>query len=181
MTTLVLALLVGVLLATGSYMVMRRGQVRLILGLALISHGVNLLLFGSGQLLRGATPIFSDKEHFAQELASGVFADPLPQALILTAIVISFGVTAFMVVLVARRDALTGSDIVPGELRRYVNAADPFHTAEPADGMTSIFSDASDDYDMLQFELDEIYDRREPLPRDATDTTVESPEPEART
>lgn len=178
MTTIVLALLVATLLGTGSYMVMRRGQIKLILGLALLSHGVNLMLFGSGVLQRGATPIFKDKEHFAQELATRALADPLPQALILTAIVISFGLTAFIVVLVSRRDALTGSDVVPGELARYVNAQDPFYTATGGDITEALFSDASDDYDILQFELDEIYDLKEPLPRDATDTTVESPAPE---
>ncbi|MGL4648454.1 MAG: sodium:proton antiporter, partial [Caldilineaceae bacterium] len=128
MTVIVLAILVGALFATGTSLVMARGQVRLILGLALLSHGVNLLLFGSGVLTRGAAPIFADKENYALELAERTFADPLPQALILTAIVISFGITAFLVVLVSRRDAFTGADVVPGELARYVSAADPFHT-----------------------------------------------------
>jgi hypothetical protein len=82
-------------------------------------------------------------------------ADPLPQALILTAIVISFGVTAFLVVLISRRDALTGADILPGELADYVNAADPLAPEKAQD----LLSDASDDYDILQFELDELYDR----------------------
>ena len=66
-------------------------------------------------------------------LATQTFADPLPQALILTAIVISFGVTAFIVVLVSRRDALTGSDLAPGELAAVLNTADPFADAgDPA-------------------------------------------------
>jgi multicomponent Na+:H+ antiporter subunit C len=157
-TTIVLALLVGSLFAAGAYLVLRRGQVKLVLGLALMTHAVNLLLFGSGTLLRGASPIFTDKEQYAAELAAETFADPLPQALILTAIVISFGITAFLVVLISRRDALTGSDVVPGELARYVNADDPFATQQALD----IFSDASDDYDILQFELDEAYDVQHP-------------------
>lgn len=156
MTSLVLAILVGGLFAAGVYLILMRGQIKLILGMGLLSHGVNLLLFGSGELTRGAAPIFSDKQAFAQELVSKTFADPLPQALILTAIVISFGVTAFLVVLVNRRDSLTGSDIVPGELAQYVNAADPFGSA------TQVLDAASDDYDILQFELDEVYDRRVP-------------------
>lgn len=155
MTSLVLALLVGTLFACGAFLVMRRGQVKLVLGMALMSHAVNLLLFGSGELQRGAVPIFSDKEHYLAELASRPFADPLPQALILTAIVISFGITAFLVVLISRRDALTGTDIVPGELSQYINAEDPFTLQQAND----IFSDVSDDYDILQFELDEEYDR----------------------
>ena len=178
MTSIVLAFLVAVLLATGSFMVMRRNQVKLILGFALLSHGVNLMLFGSGVLLRGATPIFEDKDNFAIALATRPFADPLPQALILTAIVISFGLTAFIVVLVSRRDALTGTDVVPGELARYVNAEDPFHTTSREPILDLLFSDVSDDYDILQFELDEIYDLNEPLPAEATDTTVESSTPE---
>lgn len=159
MTMLLLALLVGVLFTTGTLMIMRRGQVRLILGLALISHGVNLLLFGSGVLTRGGAPDFEDKAHYLAELATKDFADPLPQALILTAIVIGFGITAFLVVLVSRRDAFTGSDLVPGELSHLVNAQDPFVGDELR---KDFLNEASDDYDILQFELDEIYDRNLP-------------------
>jgi multicomponent Na+:H+ antiporter subunit C len=157
MTSVILALLVGGLFASGAYLILRRGQIKLILGMGLLSHGVNLLLFGSGSLTRAAPPIFSDKGNYLQELATANFADPLPQALILTAIVISFGITAFLVVLVSRRDSLTGSDIVPGELAQYVNAADPFASTE---ARASLLHDAADDYDILQFELDEVYDRR---------------------
>ena len=162
MTMLLLALLVGVLFATGTWLVLARGQVKLVLGLSLITYAVNLLLFGSGEVRRGVAPIFADKGNYLAELATSRFADPLPQALILTAIVISFGVTALLVVLVSRRDALTGSDVVPGELARYVNAQDPF----ASEAATGLFSEASDDYDILQFELDETYDRLLPQPRD---------------
>ena len=85
---------------------------------------------------------------------AGQFADPLPQALILTAIVISFGVTAFIVVLIYRRDALTGSDLAPGELATVINTADPFAGFDPR----ATLPDAADDYDILQYELDEVYD-----------------------
>jgi multicomponent Na+:H+ antiporter subunit C len=85
------------------------------------------------------------------------FADPLPQALILTAIVISFGVTAFIVVLIYRRDALTGSDLAPGELATVINTADPFAGFDPR----AALPEAADDYDILQYELDEVYDRPE--------------------
>lgn len=156
MTMLLLALLVGVLFATGAFLILRRGQVRLILGIALLTHGVNLLLFGSGRLTRGAPPDFEEKASYLAELATKDFADPLPQALILTAIVISFGITAFLVVLVSRRDALTGSDLVPGELAHLVNAQDPF---VGDDLRKDLLHEASDDYDILQFELDELYDR----------------------
>lgn len=116
MTQLILALTVGMLFACGAYLVMRRGKIKLILGLGLFSHGVNFLLFGSGKMTLGQPAIFSDKANFLTELATRRFADPLPQALILTAIVISFGITAFMIVLINRRDTLIGSDVMENEL-----------------------------------------------------------------
>ncbi len=145
MAPVLLALVVGTLWATGTYLILRRGQIKLIVGLALISHGVNLFLFGTGTLTRGEPPIFQDKAHYLQELATTTFADPLPQALII-------------VVLVGRRDAFTGSDIAPGELAPLVNVADPFgHLDE-------VMGQADEDYDVLQFELDEMYDHRHPKP-----------------
>lgn len=116
MTQLILALTVGILFACGAYLVMRRGKIKLILGLGLFSHGVNLLLFGSGEMILGKPAIFNNKANFLGELATRGFADPLPQALILTAIVISFGITAFMIVLLNRRDTLIGSDMMENEL-----------------------------------------------------------------
>ncbi len=153
MTAIMLAVLVGVLFACGAYMVLLRGQIKLVLGLGLITHAVNLALFGTGRLTRGAPPIVPHEQQVTAAMA-GQFADPLPQALILTAIVISFGVTAFIVVLIYRRDALTGSDLAPGELASVVNTSDPFAP------FTSrmVMPEAADDYDILQFELDEVYD-----------------------
>jgi len=149
MTQLILALTVGILFACGAYLVMRRGQIKLILGLGLLSHGVNLLLFGSGKLTLGEPPIFADKKNFLAQLAQGGLADPLPQALILTAIVISFGITAFVIVLVNRRHTITNSDLVQGELVRLLREGDPFAT------------DLQDnnDYDWLAYEVDEVYER----------------------
>ncbi len=155
LTSVLLAVMVAGLLASGTYMILRRGQIQLILGLALFSHGVNMLLFGSGLLTRGNPPIFQEGGNYIEQIPK--MADPLPQALILTAIVISFGVTAFIVVLVSRRDALTGSDVVPGELNRYLNAIDPF--ASPQQTQAKLQSNADEDYDLLQYELDEVYDR----------------------
>lgn len=149
MTQLILALTVGILFACGAYLVMRRGQIKLILGLGLLSHGVNLLLFGSGPLTLGQPPIFADKKNFLAELARGGLADPLPQALILTAIVISFGITAFMIVLVNRRHTITNSDVVQGELVPLLLEGDPF----AAD------IQESSGYDWLAYEVDEVYER----------------------
>ncbi len=149
MTSLLLAIAVGSLFATGTYMIMRRGQIKLILGLALLSHGVNLLLFGSGKLTAGRPPIFLDKKHYTETLAAFQPADPLPQALILTAIVISFGITAFVIVLVNRRHTVTATDYVHGELVPLLREGDPFDFSEPSD---------IDQYDWLAYEVDEVYD-----------------------
>ena len=171
MTAVMLAVLVGVLFATGATLILQRGQIKLVLGLGLLSHGVNLALFGTGALTRGAPAVIPHEGDLETILATQTFADPLPQALILTAIVISFGVTAFIVVLISRRDAMTGSDLAPGELARILNTADPF--AAPGDAAAhperEIMHDAADDYDLMQYELDEVYDR----PRDATEAAIQ--------
>ena len=104
MIALLVALLVAMLFATGTYMVLRREPIKLILGLNLIAYGVNVLLFSSSTLQRGRPPIVEDKAAFAGDISQ--FVDPVPQALILTAIVISFGITAFLVVLVNQRNML---------------------------------------------------------------------------
>ncbi len=100
MLILLMALQVGFLFACGAYLVLRRGEIKLILGLSLLSHAVNLLLFSTGGWRRGLPPIL-DKESVPTEFSA--YVDPLPQALILTAIVISFAILAFVVVLVNRR------------------------------------------------------------------------------
>ena len=101
-----MALIVGVLYAAGLYLMMRRSIVKLIIGLALLSHGANLLIFLMGGLTRSQPPIVTaGAEHLAAP-----YADPLPQALILTAIVIGFGVLAFAVVLIRRIHQAVGTD-----------------------------------------------------------------------
>lgn len=91
-----LSILVGGLYGAGVYMMMRRSIVKLIIGLALLSHGSNLLILLMGLLTRGRPAIIPpDRTQLAPALA-----DPVPQALILTAIVIGFGVLAFTVVLI---------------------------------------------------------------------------------
>jgi multicomponent Na+:H+ antiporter subunit C len=98
-----LTLAIGVLFATGTYLVLRRSLLKVVIGFALISHGTNLLLLTTGKLKRGAAPILV-------EGYQGPYVDPLPQALILTAIVISFAVTAFMLALVYRTYQSLGTD-----------------------------------------------------------------------
>lgn len=101
-----LALIVGVLYAAGLYLMMRRSIVKLIIGLSLLSHGANLLIFLMGGLVRGSPPIVPN----GAEYPAGSIADPLPQALILTAIVIGFGVMGFAVVLIKRVHEALGTD-----------------------------------------------------------------------
>jgi multicomponent Na+:H+ antiporter subunit C len=98
-----LTLAIGVLFATGTYLVLRRSLLKVVIGFSLISHGTNLLLLTTGKLKRGEVPILI-------EGYPGPYTDPLPQALILTAIVISFAVTAFMLALVYRTYQSLGTD-----------------------------------------------------------------------
>lgn len=103
---LLMAIVVGILYAAGIYLMQRRNMVKFLVGLALLSHGANLLIFTAGGLTRGNPPIIPET---ADQLAT-VHADPLPQALILTAIVISFAVLAFALVLFLRAYQTTGTD-----------------------------------------------------------------------
>ncbi len=101
-----LAIVVGCLYAAGVYMMLRRSLFKLILGLVLLSHGANLLIFTVGGLTRGRPPIIP-----AGTVAPAVSsADPLPQSLILTAIVIGFAVLAFSLALFHRGYQTFGSD-----------------------------------------------------------------------
>jgi multicomponent Na+:H+ antiporter subunit C len=102
------ALVIGVLYAAGLYMMMRRSIVKIILGLVLLGHAANLLIFTAGGLTRAASPITPE----GANAPTGPVADPLPQALILTAIVIGFGVQAFAMVLFKRLFQRTGVDDV---------------------------------------------------------------------
>ena len=107
-----LAIVIGILYAGGVYLMMRRNLVQLIIGLALLSHGAHLLIFTAGGLRDSGAPIIAEGEKAFTTLP----ADPLPQALILTAIVISFAVTAFALVLFLRTYQTVGTDDVD-ELR----------------------------------------------------------------
>ena len=95
---LVLAVLTGGLVAGGVYLMLRRNLVRLLFGLVLISNAINLLIFTSGGLTRGRPALIPA----VPDMVQGATANPLPQALILTAIVIGFGLLTFALVLVHR-------------------------------------------------------------------------------
>ncbi len=100
-----LAIVVGVLFTSGVYMVLRRNLLRVVFGIALLTNGVNLLLFTSGRFLPGHPPLIPE----GMMEPAGPVANPLPQALILTAIVIGFGLLAFTLVLVLRAYLTLGS------------------------------------------------------------------------
>ena len=100
------AIVIGVLYAGGLYLLLRRSIFKLILGLGLLGHAVNLLIFTVGRVTPGSPPVIGDEA----ETLIAPFADPLPQALILTAIVIGFGVQAFAIVLVKRAYQTVNTD-----------------------------------------------------------------------
>ena len=102
----ILAIVIGGLYATGIYMLMRRSIVKLIIGLGLLAHGASLLVFTAAGLTRAVHPVI-EKGSMG---ITGIVADPLPQALILTAIVISFGVQAFAMVLAYRAYQTVGTE-----------------------------------------------------------------------
>jgi len=97
-----MAVVIGILFAIGTYLILSRVLLRIVLGTCLHTHAALLYLITAGKLKRGAAPL----------LESGItsYVDPIPQALILTAIVIGFGVTAFIIVLVYRAYQTLGSD-----------------------------------------------------------------------
>jgi multicomponent Na+:H+ antiporter subunit C len=101
---LVLAIVAGVLYATGLYLMLRRRLAQLIIGLGLLSNGSNILILAAAGVTRAKPPLISSG------VSADQFADPVPQSLILTAIVIGFGVLAFSLVLAHRVHQSAGSD-----------------------------------------------------------------------
>ncbi|GAB1581160.1 MULTISPECIES: Na+/H+ antiporter subunit C [Phyllobacteriaceae] len=111
---LIVALAIGILTASGIWLLLRPRTFQVIIGLSLISYAVNLFIFAMGRLRLGAPPVLVSPGVGDP----GLYDDPLPQALVLTAIVISFAMTAlFLVVLLASR-GLTGTDHVDGRERQ---------------------------------------------------------------
>ncbi|NWG18987.1 MAG: Na+/H+ antiporter subunit C [Chloroflexi bacterium] len=109
---LIWAIVIGALYAAGLYMMMRRSIVKIIIGLVLLGYAANLLIFNVSHLTRGNPPLVPQ----GASMPVAPFADPLPQALILTAIVIGFGVQAFAIVLFRRAYQSCGADDID-ELR----------------------------------------------------------------
>lgn len=99
---ILMSLLVGFLFAVAVYLMLQRSLLRIILGTVFISHAAHLLIITMGGLKRGATPFLKEN--------AAMYVDPLPHALILTSIVISFGVSAVVLVLAYRAYKELGSD-----------------------------------------------------------------------
>jgi multicomponent Na+:H+ antiporter subunit C len=117
--TIMLAAAAAALFGVGTYLVLQRKLSRIIIGLGLLTHGANILLITAGH--RGNPPIIGTGDRAG-------FADPLPQALALTAIVITFGVTALLLALAYRSWLLTHDDEVEDDVGdRDISRADVVH------------------------------------------------------
>ncbi|WP_462405747.1 Na(+)/H(+) antiporter subunit C [Gracilibacillus sp. Marseille-QA3620] len=99
---ILMSIVVGILFTIATYLVLSKSLLRIIVGTGLLSHAAHLLILTMGGLKQGAVPILSEN--------AKSYVDPLPQALILTAIVISFGVTSFFLVLAYRSYQELGTD-----------------------------------------------------------------------
>jgi multicomponent K+:H+ antiporter subunit C len=111
---LTLSIAIGVLTGSGIWLVLRPRTYQLVIGLSLLSYAVNLFIFSMGRLYVGAAPVLGAD-------GSGdptAYADPVPQALVLTAIVIGFATTALLLVVLLVSRGLTGSDHVDGRESR---------------------------------------------------------------
>jgi len=104
--SLTLTFLIGVLFASGTYLVLQRTMTRIIIGVGVLANGVNFLILAAGSR-QGSAPIVG---------VEGEPTDPVPQALILTAIVIGFAVTAFLAALAWRLHGIEGSDVVEDDV-----------------------------------------------------------------
>ncbi|MDQ8727687.1 Na+/H+ antiporter subunit C [Bradyrhizobium sp. LHD-71] len=109
----ILAIGIGILSGSGVWLLLRPRTYQVIMGLSLISYAVNLFIFSTGRLRSDAPPVLT-----SQPGSLADYADPLPQALVLTAIVISFATTALFLVMLLASRGLTGSDHVDGQERR---------------------------------------------------------------
>jgi len=111
---IVFAIAIAVLAGSGVWLALRPRTFQVLMGLTLLSYAVNLFIFGMGRLQVGRAPIIAGE--IAADAAA--YADPVPQSLVLTAIVIGFGTTALLLVLLLALRGLTGTDHVDGRDER---------------------------------------------------------------
>lgn len=95
---ILLIIIIGLLHAGGLYMLLRRSMFKMIIGLILLGNGANLLIFLLGRLVKGKPPVIED----GMKVFADIYADPVPQALVLTAIVIGFGLQSFAIILIKK-------------------------------------------------------------------------------
>lgn len=110
MNELVISAAIGVLAGSGVWLLLRPRTFQVAIGLSLLSYAVNLFIFATGRLRIGAAPVVSA----AARADPSAYADPLPQALVLTAIVISFATTALLLVVLLTARGFSGTDHVDG-------------------------------------------------------------------
>lgn len=103
----VLLILIGVLFTVGTYLLMQRSLTRIVLGVGVLANGVNVLILATGAR-QGTVPIVGND--------ANTFTDPVPQALVLTAIVIGFALTSFLVALAWRSWTIDGNDLVEDDV-----------------------------------------------------------------
>ena len=119
---LVLASLVGLSVAAAVYLILSRALIRILLGIVLLGNAINLLIFVAGRLTAAVPPIVPQ----GAMAPTGVYANPLPQALILTAIVIGFAMFGFLVVL-----ALRAYQEMDADNTDHMRLAEPEHHPQP--------------------------------------------------
>ena len=163
--TVLLAFTAAALFGIGTWLLLQRRLTRIIIGLGLISHGTNILLITSGGE-GGVPPLIGSGDE-------SDFSDPLPQALALTAIVITFGVTAFLLAMAYRSWQLTHDDLVSDDIEdrlvaTRLRANRDLVDAELAD--LEHAADSADDDDVYDIESDPKDDRRPPAPDDRGET-----------
>jgi multicomponent K+:H+ antiporter subunit C len=107
---IILALGIGVLTSSGVWLLLRPRTFQVLVGLSLLSYAVNLFIFSMGRLRTNAPPLLRPGE--PNNLAQ--YSDPVPQALVLTAIVITFAMTALLLVVLLASRGFTGTDHVDG-------------------------------------------------------------------
>lgn len=109
---IVLSIGIGLFTASGVWLLLRPRTYQVIMGLCLLGYGVNLFIFSMGRLRSGAPPVLSSTTGTLAD-----YADPVPQALVLTAIVIGFATTALLLVVLLAARGFTGTDHVDGQER----------------------------------------------------------------
>lgn len=107
---LVIAIAIGMLAGSGVWLILRPRTYQVVIGLALLAYGVNLFIFSMGRLRVNAPPVLDG----SSPVDVSAYTDPLPQGLVLTAIVIGFATTALFLVVIIVSRGLTGTDHVDG-------------------------------------------------------------------